>query len=97
MPTRQHVLPVLSALLLAAPSALPAGEIVTDKVDGPTFLARHDLIFETLPTQFDYGAFLGNGMLGATIYRDGDNRLRFEMGRADVNPWGLKQAGMKAR
>jgi hypothetical protein len=47
-------------------------------------MARHDLVFETLPAQFDYGAFLGNGLLGATIYRDGDNRLRFEMGRADV-------------
>ena len=37
-----------------------------------------------MPTQFDYGAFLGNGLLGAMIYRDGDNRLRWEMGRADV-------------
>ena len=57
---------------------------MTDKVDWPAFLARHDLVFETLPTQFDYGAFLGNGLLGAMIYRDGENRLRWEMGRADV-------------
>jgi hypothetical protein len=57
---------------------------VTDRVDWPAFLARHDLVWETLPTKFDYGAFLGNGLLGTMIYRDGDNRLRFEMGRADV-------------
>ena len=34
--------------------------------------------------RFDDGAFLGNGLMGATIYRDGDHRFRWEMGRADV-------------
>ncbi len=73
-----------SALIaLFAASVVEAG-LVTDKVDWPTFLERQDLIWETLPKQFDEGAFLGNGLLGTTIYRDGDNRLRFEMGRADV-------------
>ena len=54
------------------------------KVDWPEFIKRHDLIWDALPTNFDYGAFLGNGMLGATIYQDGPNRLRWEMGRSDV-------------
>jgi len=75
---------ILLALLLASLTTLQASEFVTDRVDWPAFLARHDLVFETLPTQFDYGAFLGNGLLGTMIYRDGNNRLRFEMGRADV-------------
>lgn len=74
---------LLTALLLVSFEANAATPLA-DKVDWPAFLARHDLVFETLPTEFDYGAFLGNGLLGATIYRDGENRLRFEMGRADV-------------
>jgi hypothetical protein len=40
-------------------------------------ITRNDPIWETLPTQFDYGAFLGNGLLGATIYRDGDEATRW--------------------
>jgi len=54
------------------------------KVDWPEFIGRHDLIWDALPTHFDYGAFLGNGMLGSTLYKDGPNRLRWEMGRSDV-------------
>ena len=54
------------------------------EVDYPAFLVRQDLVFEKLPDQFDTGAFLGNGMLGATIYQTGPNTLRWEMGRADV-------------
>ncbi len=30
-------------------------------VDWPEFIARHDMIWDNLPTHFDYGAFLGNG------------------------------------
>jgi len=65
---------------------LPAGRslLLNDAVDWEVFLRRHDLIWETLPARFDDGAFLGNGLLGAMIYRDGDNRLRWEMGRSDV-------------
>ncbi len=58
--------------------------VVSVNMDWPEFMARQDLIWETLPTEFDYGAFAGNGMLGSMIYRDGPNRLRWEMGRSDV-------------
>jgi hypothetical protein len=54
------------------------------QVEWPQFLARYDLIWEVLPEKFDHGAFLGNGLLGTTIYTDGPNRLRFELGRSDV-------------
>jgi hypothetical protein len=62
----------------AAPSAVDA------RVDWPAFLSRHDLVWEVLPEKFDHGAFLGNGLLGATIFKDGPNRLRVEIGRSDV-------------
>ncbi len=54
------------------------------QVDWPAFLARHDLVWEVLPEKFDHGAFLGNGLLGTTVYQDGPSRLRFELGRSDV-------------
>jgi len=67
------------------PSGAAGGKPLVDvRVDWPAFLARQDLVWEKLPDQFDHGAFLGNGMMGATIYRDGDKRFRWEMGRADV-------------
>ena len=77
---KRNMMRTFAALLLTPSALLPASAIVTDKVDWQAFLGRHDLVWETLPTQFDYGAFLGNGLLGAMIYREGDNHLRWEWG-----------------
>lgn len=60
------------------------GSLVEMRVDWPEFLGRHDMIWEMMPTHFDIGPYIGNGMLGCTVYQDGPRRLRFEMGRADV-------------
>ena len=57
---------------------------VVSRVDWPAFLSRHDPVWDVLPARFDHGAFLGNGLLGAMVYTDGTNRLRFEIGRSDV-------------
>ena len=74
--------------LMAVPAAIaapePAAPQVKAGIDWPAFLARHDLVWEILPAQFDHGAFLGNGLLGTTIHTDGPDRLRFEIGRSDV-------------
>lgn len=48
------------------------------------FLGRHDPVWEVLPQKFDHGAFLGNGLLGTTIYQENDRALRLAMGRSDV-------------
>ena len=57
---------------------------VDANVEWPAFLARHDPVWEVLPSKFDHGAFHGNGLLGTTIYADGPDRLRLEIGRSDV-------------
>jgi hypothetical protein len=49
-------------------------------IDRQTFLSKHDLVWERLPQQFDHGAFIGNG----PIFRDGQQQIRFEIGRSDV-------------
>jgi len=83
----QTILAAVFAILLvnAGSSSISyADDMVKTKVDWPGFMGRHDLVWKSLPNNFDYGAFLGNGMLGSTIYQDGPNRLRWEMGRSDV-------------
>jgi hypothetical protein len=58
--------------------------LVDVNVDWSAYMARQDVVWEVLPGQFDDGAFLGNGVLGATIYCESNNVVRWEMGRADV-------------
>jgi len=74
----------LAVAVLVLKLVIAAPPEVTGKIDWSKFLERQDPVWETLPQDFDTGAFLGNGLLGTTIFRDGENRLRFEMGRADV-------------
>ena len=85
---QQRFTGVLSIVIMITGTACVASPTVKSPVsvqlDWPTFMARQDLIWEILPTHFDYGAFMGNGMLGSMIYQDGPQRLRWEMGRSDV-------------
>ncbi|HEY3379477.1 MAG TPA: alpha-L-fucosidase [Armatimonadota bacterium] len=53
-------------------------------IDWPQFLHRHDLVWDTLPTTWQAGAFLGNGLLGAMIYHATPNHLHWAIGRSDV-------------
>ncbi len=48
---------------------------------------RHDLIFDQLPGSWDEGIPLGNGMLGALIWKKED-KLRISLDRADL--WDLR-------
>ncbi|RMH11010.1 MAG: hypothetical protein D6698_16985 [Gammaproteobacteria bacterium] len=58
--------------------------MIVCNIDWPAFLARHDLTWTDIGEQWEQGAFLGNGMLGAMIYKDASGSLRWEMGRSDV-------------
>ncbi len=49
----------------------------------PSRESTHDLIFDELPTVWDEAAPLGNGMVGALIWKRGDT-LRMAMDRADL-------------
>jgi alpha-L-fucosidase 2 len=79
-----RILALLAMCVGTASSQSPSSAAVDVRVDWPAFMARQDLSWDILPAKFDDGAFLGNGLMGATIYQDGDKRLRWEMGRADV-------------
>ena len=84
MKTALSAIAAIAGLTGCAQLALARQPAVKVEVDYPAFLARQDLVYAKMPNHFDNGAFLGNGLLGATIYQDGDQRLRWEMGRADV-------------
>ncbi|MCX6327812.1 MAG: hypothetical protein NT144_14390 [Bacteroidia bacterium] len=58
---------------------------VNTKINWPVFMAKHDLIWEELPLQWNEGAFTGNGQVGMMIYATlKDNRIDFHLGRQDV-------------
>jgi hypothetical protein len=55
-----------------------------NKINYKNFLAKQDLVFDSLSTKWEEGAFLGNGLLGVMIYREEENAIRFDIGRTDV-------------
>lgn len=48
------------------------------------FMAKQDLLYDSLSTKWEEGVLLGNGLLGVMIYREDANALRFDLGRTDV-------------
>src|SRR3989475_3479495 len=91
--------PSLLALLLVLQT--PA-----TRVDWPVFLARHDLVWNRLPTGWGESAFIGNGRLGATIDVQGGalgwtinrtdfvhDQSRFPIGRVVLKTTGTVQGG----
>jgi hypothetical protein len=58
---------------------------VEDRVDWEKFLARHDLVWKSVPETWGEAAFTGNGLLGLMMYKTDDkSALRFRVGRSDV-------------
>jgi len=54
------------------------------KVDWASFLARRDLVWDSMPTGYLDSPFVGNGFLGAMLAREGDDCLKLSVGRTDV-------------
>lgn len=78
--------PLLFILLLLAATRLPAAQpyCVEAKIDWPAFMARHDMVWERLPTRWTEAPHFGNAMLGSMLYRAG-NAIRLQVFRADVH------------
>ncbi len=82
---------------LGAKGADARGAMIRSCVDWQQFLARHDMVWNSLPSRWDDAPFLGNGLLGSMLYRDGKkNRLRLQIFRSDVQdhrPYGCGHSG----
>jgi hypothetical protein len=55
-----------------------------NNIDYKSFFSKQDLLFDSLSTKWEEGAFLGNGLLGVMVYREDANSIRFDLGRTDV-------------
>ena len=77
----------VAALPLIFAGTAPAAE-VRSTVNWPQFLARHDMVWDSPATNWETGAFIGNGLLGAMIYSGGSNALQWDIGRSDVTDKG---------
>jgi hypothetical protein len=53
-------------------------------IDWPSFLGRHDMVFETLPRNWTEAPHFGNAMVGSMLYQDGD-AIKLQVFRADVH------------
>lgn len=69
------------AVLILAAACTPRGS--RTQMPAP----RHDLVFDKLAATWDEGIPLGNGMIGALIWKKGDS-LRLSLDRADL--WDLR-------
>lgn len=74
---------LIAGLAFALSFSINAAE-VQSVVDWSKFLARHDLVWNESATNWESGAFIGNGLLGAMIYSGGTNALQWDIGRSDV-------------
>lgn len=52
----------------------------------PQFLARHDLLWTSTPTDLNSAPWFGNGLIGSMLWQEGD-RLRLQVFRNDVEDY----------
>jgi alpha-L-fucosidase 2 len=53
-------------------------------VNWAQFLEKHDLVWNDIPEKWYQAPFVGNGMLGMLVYKDGPQALHIDVGRGDV-------------
>lgn len=69
--------------LLCSTATWAKQEQTTQQIDWKTFLGQHDLVWNKIVPDYYAGAIMGNGLLGNSIYKEGDS-YKFHIGRVDV-------------
>ena len=55
------------------------------KINWPSYIQQHNLVWEEMPLQWNEGAFTGNGQIGMMVYVSQlDSSIVFHVGRTDV-------------
>ena len=57
---------------------------VQQQTNWKNFMAKQDMLYDSLSNKWEEGVFLGNGLLGVMMYRENANAIRFDLGRTDV-------------
>jgi hypothetical protein len=68
----KNTLTLFASLLLVPLTAVHAAEQITDKVDWPAFMARHDMVWDRLPVKWTEAPHFGNATLGSMLFRSGE-------------------------
>lgn len=71
------------ALFSLLPNAKAQYVVSPQNIDWPSFLQRHDLLWNRIEPDYYAGAIMGNGLLGNNIYKEGE-AYKFHIGRVDV-------------
>ncbi|WP_344848606.1 glycosyl hydrolase family 95 catalytic domain-containing protein [Pedobacter jeongneungensis] len=74
----------LSSLLLVLQVTLTFAQVPSKEVNWPVFMAKQNLKWDNIATDYYSGIILGNGLLGTNIYKENDSLIRFDIGRSDV-------------
>ncbi|HTJ79362.1 MAG TPA: hypothetical protein VL357_10240 [Rariglobus sp.] len=61
-----------------------ADPVIRENINWPDFLARHDLVWDLMPTNINNAPIIGNGAMSASIHKDGSSALSWEVYRIDV-------------
>ena len=81
---RQHIAVLLFAFLaIVHPAAGQDEALVGTEIQWSEFLARHDMIWKRLPSNWREAPWTGNGMLGSMVWNEKD-ALRVQVFRGDV-------------
>ena len=77
---------ILISVALLATNAIGKGDDpeLKEQINWESFLSRHDLVWERAPDDYFNAPFLGNGLLGAMLYKPIDEAMRLDVGRMDV-------------
>ncbi len=86
--------------VLLSGSCCAAAPGVTDRIDWAEFLARHDLIWDRIPTEVNNAPMIGNGCLSATIEKESTPEasapLTWQVNRIDVTDRREPKEGLPA-
>lgn len=75
---------IILSLAACSRSTTRVGMSIEKQINYGTFLAQQDVIFDTVIADWTHGAFVGNGVIGAMLYREDSSSLRFDVSRTDV-------------
>ena len=67
---------------------------IQNRVQMESFLEQHDLKWTSAPKARGNSAFIGNGMLGSTIWSAREESLHWDLGRNNVYETGSRQFRM---
>ena len=74
----------LVILVLFISFTVKSSPYISNQIDWKDFLSRHDLVWNQVPTGYFDSPFVGNGLLGAKLYKPVGGLLRLDIGSSEV-------------